>query len=321
MLKKRTRGVAAAMGVLACCSAFAADYPTRPVRIIIPFAAGGTTDTVVRLYTDQLQKRLGQPFVIEARPGADGMVGSDVALKAPADGYTLLAAGLMTVAAAPLVHSNVPFDPSDALYVAALSENSYLLVVNAAVPVNTLKELIAYAKANPGKLNVSQPGGQFQLDWAVFRKLAGVDLVEIPYKGAAPATAAIAANETQVMIIAPGNAKGFLDVGRLRALAATGERRNPAQPSIPTTAEAGLPEFRSVAGNAFIVHARTSPEIAAKLNTELGAISETPQVRERLAAFGFDPPKRMSVEGLNKHVRSLVDGYREAARAANVVPR
>ena len=311
---------AVALGVLGMI-AEGAEYPNRPVRVVVPYSAGGTADIVTRLYADQLQKRLGQPFVIEAKPGADSIIGTEAVVKAPPDGYTLLGGGVPAAVILPIMYRSVPFDVErDLVHVAGLSENAYIFVINTAVPATTLQEFIAYARANPGKLNHSQPGGQFKLDWAVFKRITGLDIVEVPYKGAAPAIAAIAANQTQVHMSAPGNIKAHIEAGRLRALAATGERRNPAMPSVPSMTEAGLPAFGSIAALAILAHSRMPADVINRLNAELTAIAEMPQVQERLLAFGFDPPKRLSSEALNRQVHERLKAYREAARFANITP-
>ena len=300
----------------------ATEYPMRPIRIIVPYAAGGTVDVIVRLYSGDLERRLGQPIVVEAKPGAQEIIGTDFVVKAPPDGYTLLAAGNPGAYLMPLTTRQLPFDVErDLTLVGGLSENSYLLAINANLPAKTLQEFIAQAKANPGKLNYSMPGGSFQLDWLIFKKAAGVDLVEIPYKGAVPSIAAVLANDTQAIIGAPGTMKPYVDSGRLRALAALGDSRSPVMPSVPTITEAGLPSFRCTAAIAIFARSLTPRDVIAKLNEELTRISEAAQVRRRLTELGFDPPARMTSEEMNKVARAKVQEYREAARAANIVPQ
>src|ERR1700757_318102 len=230
--------------IFSALAAAADDYPSRPIRLIIPFPPGGSNDVVGRIVANQLGQKLGQSVFVDNRAGAGGVVGTDVAAKAAPDGYTLL---IISIAHAvdPFIYKE-PYDPiKDFAPVAILATGTNVLTVNPSVPVNSVKELIDLAKAKPGFLNYASAGiGSFQnLSGELFKLLAGVDIVHVPYKGGGPSMLAVIAGEAQVMVSPIGQTVPNIQSNQLRALATGGEMRSPILPDLPTIAEAGVPGY------------------------------------------------------------------------------
>jgi tripartite-type tricarboxylate transporter receptor subunit TctC len=283
--------VALALGVAWGASA-AEPFPTHPMRIIVPFAAGGAVDVLGRIAGQQLGAALGQPVVVEDRTGAGGNVGGDAVAKAAPDGYTMLLAttGLLTVN--PTIYHAMPFSPSrDLAPVARLATVPNLMVINPDLPVHTVAEFIAYAKARPGKLFFGSPGAGtgIHLSGELFKIMAGVDLVHAPYRGSAPALADLMAGEIQVMFDNMPSALPLARSGRLRALAVTTATRAAALPDVPTLAESGLPGYETSAWFGILVPEATPPEIVATLGHAFDFVMRLPEVKQRLAELGAEP--------------------------------
>jgi len=283
--------VALALG-LAWGAGAAEPFPTHPMRIIVPFAAGGAVDVLGRIAGQQLGEALGQPVVVEDRTGAGGNVGGDAVAKAAPDGYTMLLAttGLLTVN--PTIYHAMPFSPSrDLAPVARLATVPNLMVINPELPVHTVAEFIAYAKARPGKLFFASPGSGtgIHLSGELFKIMAGVDLVHAPYRGSAPALADLMAGEVQVMFDNMPSALPLARSGRLRALAVTTATRSSALPDVPTLAESGLPGYETSAWFGILVPAATPPEIVATLGRAFDFVMRLPEVKQRLAELGAEP--------------------------------
>jgi len=316
-----TRIVTLVMTLAAAAPAFAQSelrkFPSKQVRIVVPFAAGGVTDLLGRLVADQLQKRWGgQPVIVENRPGGGSIIGTDVVAKSEPDGHTLLLSG-GPLSTFKVLFKQAPFDVQrDLAPITQMVQTRYILYVNSAVPATTLKEFIAYAKANPGKMNFGSigPGGVL-LAHEQFKKLAGVDLVQVAYKGVLPPSAIIN-NEVQMYLSGsllpdPG--------GRLRQLAVTGETRLPLAPNVPTFREAGLPEFRATNWQGFMTRAGTPAPVIAKLNEDLVAVIRLPEIRERIVAAGAEVVTSTPKELAAKIAREMKD-WEEVARFANIKP-
>src|SRR5262249_26213190 len=225
------------------------EYPARAVRVIVPFAPGGGTDIVARILGQRLSQKLGQSFVIENRPAGSGIVGADLVAKAPADGYTLLFAFSSLSSSAKLI-SHLPYDPiADFAPVALATTSPLVMFLHPSVPATTVKEFIAYARANPGKLNYgsSGPGSSPHLATELFMSMAGIQMTHIPYKGIAPAITAQLANEVQMSLTPIAVGMPHAKAGRLRALASAGLKRSSAIPDVPTIDESGLPGFEVIA--------------------------------------------------------------------------
>jgi tripartite-type tricarboxylate transporter receptor subunit TctC len=266
--------------------AFALDYPTRPVRIVVVYTAGGTLDIIARLAGQMLSERLGQPFVIENRPGAAGTIGTEMVAKSPADGYTLLVAGAFNAIGAALYKLNFNFI-RDIAPIAGISRVPYVMEVNPSVPATTVAEFIAYAKANPGKMNMASAGsGSPQhVVGELFKMMAGVDMLHVPYRGAPEALVGLLGGEMQVMFdVLPASIEN-IRTGRLRALAVTGATRSEALPDIPTLSDS-VPGYEASGWQGMAAPRNTPAEIIEKLNREINAGLADPKIKARLADLG-----------------------------------
>jgi tripartite-type tricarboxylate transporter receptor subunit TctC len=276
---------------LVAASAIAADYPTRPIRLVVPFPPGGTLDILARAVGPDLGTQLGQPIVIENRPGANGAIGADVVAKATPDGYTLLIGGGSGTAVHALLR-NVPYDPLKAFTpIGTLATYASVLIVNPAMPAKSVPELIALAKASPGKLSYGSPGtGNINnLVGELFKSLAGVDIVHVPYKGAALViTDVIAGHVPMGFVLLPG-AMGHLRSGKLRALAVTTEERMSAMPDLPTMSQAGVRDLVLFDWSGLFAPAGTPKDAIAKLGAEVRKVAQSPQMRQRSLEQGFEP--------------------------------
>jgi tripartite-type tricarboxylate transporter receptor subunit TctC len=277
---------------LSCGTAAAQAWPAKTVRIIVPFAPGGTADTLGRLVAQKLSESMKQTFVVENRPGAGGLIGSDMVAKAPPDGYMLVVSGVASHAIAPTLSKKVPFDPvRDFTHIALFGGPPSVLAVNPNVPARNLKEFITYAKANPGKLNYGSPGNgtQGHLVGENFKQQIGIDMVHVPYKGAGPAVADLIAGHIPVISTTLTTAAGQIKGGKARALAVSSTSRVPDFPDVPTFAELGYPELTAVIWFSLSGPAGMPQEIVQRLNTEVRRILQLPDVRQRLRPEGIEP--------------------------------
>ena len=273
-------------------AANAQSFPAKPVKLVIPFPPGGSLDNVGRLLAQKIGDAWGQPIIVENRPGAGGNVGADAVAKSPADGYTVVMGALSTHAVNPSLYAKMPYDAvKDFAPISNVAITPNVLVVNAALPVNSLKDLIAYAKANPGKVNFGSGsnGSAGHLAGELFKVDTGTDVAHIPFKGGAPATQALVAGDTQFMFANLANAMAQLKGGRIKALAVTTAQRSKLAPDLPTMAEAGMPGFDISTWFGVLAPAGTPPEVIAKWNTELVKALNAPDVREKMLAQGAEP--------------------------------
>ena len=297
------------------------SYPVRPIRLVVPQSPGGGTDLYARLIAAPLSERLGQSVVIDNRAGAGSLIGTDLVAKAAPDGYTLLGIS-SSITIIPSIYKEVPFDPvRDFAPVALLSSYPHLVVVHPAVPVNSIKELIALAKAKPGALNFASAGAgtPTQLGAELFNSLAGVKMVHVPYKGGGPALTALLGGEVQVYFGPIATVLPHVKAGKLKALAVTGAKRSPIFPELPGVGEAGLPGFVQDAWNGLMAPARTPPAIIKKLNREIGVVMNMPALRERFAAQGVEAGG-MSPEELASMLRSEIAKWSKVVRQAGIKP-
>jgi len=276
-------------------------FPSKAIRLIVPYAPGGTSDIVARSLAQGLSSRFGQPVVVENKSGAGGTIAADMVAKSPADGYTVLVSNSALLGLSPLLYSKLRYDTNkDLAPVSVLVSGGNVLVVEAALPVNSLKELISYAKANPGRLNFASGGSGTgpHLNGELLKQMAGVDIKHVPYKGSAPGIAAVVAGEVQIMFDNVPTAWPFVKAGRLRALAVTETTRNPLMPDVPTMAEAGLPGFEHSGWFSLSVPAGTPHDVLMKLNTTVDQVIKTPEFASSIAAIGFRPvggsPEKMA---------------------------
>ena len=272
--------------------AFAQAYPSKPIRYIVPFPAGGGQDLVVRALAPRMSEALGQTVIVDNRPGAATMVGAELAAKSPPDGYTVFNGSNTTLAINPNLYSKVPYDPlKDFAAVTQIASLPNLLVVHPSLPVRTVKELAALARNRPGQLNYgsSGTGTPAQLAGVMFGDEAHAKLVHVPYRGSSQALTALISGETQMMFGSMTSTLPFVKSGRLRAIAVTGAKRSLAAPDVPTVAEAAFPGFEAITWYGLFVPAGTPPAIIARLNTEVVKILRMPDFRDWLVAQGADP--------------------------------
>ena len=269
-------------------SALAQAYPSRPVTIVVPFSPGGAVDAMARVLGSKMAASMGQPMVIENRAGAGGALGMNSVARAQPDGYTILYTP-NSIAIGPALYKKLPFDAEkDLLPVSQALSTTLVLAAHPKLQVSTVKELIALAKAQPGKLNFGSSGvaDPLQLGMELLKTSAGVDLVAIPYKGQAPMFAALLAGEVDTAIVSLQLALSPIRSGALKGLAVTGNKRSVALPDVPTVAESGLPGYDISSWHGVFVPAGTPPEIVARLHREIVAAVQSPDVRERVEATG-----------------------------------
>jgi tripartite-type tricarboxylate transporter receptor subunit TctC len=268
------------------------SYPTQPIRLIVPFPPGGGTDTGARIVAQKLGEALGQTVVVDNRGGAAGIIGTELAAKAAPDGYTLVMGNIGTHAINPALYRKLPYDPvRDFVPVTQVCALPMFLVVNPAVPAKSTSELIALAKAQPGKLNYASAGSGNAIHIAgeLFKSMGGVDIVHVPYKGGAQATTAVLSGEVQMTFLSIAESVQNVKAERVRAIAVTGSRRSAAFPDVPTVAEAALPGYESISWLGIFAPAGTPPSIVAKLNATLVKVLGQPDVKEKLLGIGAEP--------------------------------
>jgi len=295
MLTKRAIvfGALAAAGLIAAATAptGAQSYPTKPIKMIVPFPPGGPIDSIGRLIGQHMTGELGQNIVIEARPGAGGTLGANAVANAPADGYTLLMGSTTTLSISPHLYKNIGYDPVKGLVpVATVSIGAMVLAVNPSVQVSDLKGLIAFAKANPGKLNFGAgTASPPHLAGELFKQMAGVNVVFVPYRGAAPAVTDLLGGQIQFMVDAIGTLRPHIEAGKIKALAVTSTARNPALPNVPTMIEAGVPGYTLDFWTGVATANGTSPAVIAKLNGAINNALKKPDVQAAMAKFVIRP--------------------------------
>jgi tripartite-type tricarboxylate transporter receptor subunit TctC len=306
--------------VLPGAGAVGADtYPNRPVRLIVPFAAGGLNDVVARLIAPYLERALGQPFIIDNRPAASGIVGTDATAKASPDGYTLLmVASSFTVV--PATNPKLPYDPErDLAPIVMVAKNSLLFLVNPKVPANSLSEFVALAKANPGKLNYASPGAATQTHLVVelFSRNAGIKLQHIPYRGGAPAMTAMVAGDTQFTAISTLLSLPQLQAGALRALASGSLTRDPQLPDLPTVAEQGFPGFEAIQWIGLLTTAGTPREVIERVNSEVNRALRDGDLIAKFAQQGIAPAGGTPAD-FQRTIATDLKNWSETARAADI---
>ncbi|MBK8742431.1 MAG: tripartite tricarboxylate transporter substrate binding protein [Betaproteobacteria bacterium] len=271
---------------------FAQAYPAKPIKLVVPFPPGGPLDLAGRAIGQKLQEAWGQPVVIENRPGAGGNIGADAVAKSAPDGYTLVMGALSTHAVNPHLFAKMPYDAlKDFAPVTLVAVTPNVLVVNLAVPAANVRELVALAKASPGKLSFASGsnGSAGHLAGELFKTLAGIDIVHVPYKGGAPAMQDLLGGQVQFMFDNLANSTAQLKAGKLKAFAVTTARRSAFAPELPTMAEAGVPGFDISTWYGILAPAGTPPDIVKKLNAEIVRILATEDIRDKLKAQGAEP--------------------------------
>lgn len=283
---------AAAMISLSSITVFADIYPNKPIRLVVPFAAGGTTDNVGRLLATRLSEKLGQPVVVDNRGGAGGNIGMDLVAKSPSDGYTLLLTGVATQSIGVSLYKRLPFDPQkDFTPIAIFASVPNVLVVNPKLPVKTVSELVAYSKSKPGSLFMGSAGSGTtnHLSGELFKSMTGSSFTHVPYKGSGPAMADLLANQVHLMFDNLPGSLPHVKRGALRPLAVTSEKRSPVLPDVPTMAEAGVPGYVVDAWFGLVAPKNLPKEVLAKLSQEVTQIAQEKGMVEKLAALGATP--------------------------------
>ncbi|QJR11217.1 hypothetical protein DSM104443_02290 [Usitatibacter rugosus] len=296
------------------------DYPVRPVKIVVPFAPGGSTDVVARILADKLGTELKQTFVVDNRAGASGNIGADAVAKAAPDGYTLLmgTTGVLSINAH--LFKELSYSPArDFAPVSYTSLITNVLVVNPAVPVKTVQELIAAAKAKPGSLTFasSGSGSSTHLTGELFKAMAGVDVLHVPYKGSSQALVDVISGQVTMLFDNAPSSIPFIQQGKLRALGVTSKTRMPNLPDVPTIAESGVEGYESLSWSGIVAPAATPKPIIAKLNAAIDKILKSDEVRQKFAALGVDPVGGPP-EAFAAHIRAESDKWGKLIRSANI---
>lgn len=296
-----------------------AQYPSKPIRVLVPFGAGSSTDIVMRILAQPLGQTLGQPVVVENKPGADGAIAAAEVARAPADGHTIMLGTNSPMSAGPHLRK-VPYDAlRDFTPITLVGNYTFFVLVHPSVPARTLQELIAYAKANPGKLNYATGNTSGIVMTAMLTSQAGMELVHVPYKSEPPAITDLVSGNVQVMISSYSTVVPFLREAKLRPLVTTLPNRSPLMPEVPSIIEAGFPKFSVSPWAGVFGPARMPKDVTERLNRELNALIQRADVREALLKQAFDP-KGSSVEEFNAYVKAQYDIWGRAIRDAGIQP-
>ena len=311
--------------VLICIASLAApalaqNYPAKPIRIVVPQAPGSQSDLFARMLGQEMTKGLGQPVVNDARPGAGGAIGAEIAARAAPDGYTLLMGTNSSHAANPALYSKLPYDAvKDFAPIALMVGMPYVLSTHPSLPVKNVKELIAFAKARPGQLNYASAGNgsTHQLCGELFKSMAKLNVVHVPYKGGPPATAATMSGEVSMLFNTVGSTHPFVAQGKLRAIGVTTTKRSGKLPQTPTLSESGLPGFDIMSWFGLLAPAGTPQPVITRLNAETIKALNTPDIRKAIAATGLELMPG-SPEQFAAHIKSQIATFSAIAKAANI---
>jgi len=318
---RAVRMLVAALAVMSGLPALAQEYPARPVKIIVPFAAGGPADIYARFLAQRLEVALAQPFIVDDRPGAGSVIGTDAAAKSAPDGYTLLVMSNTHTVNETLVPNKPYALLRDFVPIAPVNYSDLVLVVHPAVAANNLAELLSLAKAKPGKLNYasSGPGTPYHMAGELFKAMAGVDIVHVPYKGSSQARTDTIGGQVDMMFDAVTTMSEFAKAGRVRALATTGKVRSSVLPNVPTMSEAGVPGYEAVIWLGIMAPKGTPPEIVRRLNAEITAIVGRPEVRDDWARQGAVAMK-MNPEEFGRYIVDDIAKWERIVKISGAKP-
>jgi len=317
-MKRTLQRLLLASIVAVATSVSAQSYPTRPIRLVVPFPAGGTTDILAREAGERLSATLGQPVVVDNRPGAGGNIGADLVAKSAADGYTLLMATVGTHAINPSLYSKMPYDHiKDFAPVVLVAGVPNVLEVTSSLPVNSVADLIKLAKEKPGQLNFASSGNgtSIHLSGELFKSMAGVDMTHVPYKGSAPALVDLVGGQVQLMFDNLPSSLPQIKAGKLRAIAVTSAQRAPALPNVPTIAESGLPGYEASSWFGIVAPAGTPPAVINRINAEINQWLRAPETAEKLLAQGAIAAGG-SPEQFAAHIRAETDKWAKVVKAS-----
>jgi tripartite-type tricarboxylate transporter receptor subunit TctC len=321
MLKGALIGALCLVGAGAAASQDPSAYPSKPVRIVVPYAAGGGTDALARFLARGLEKRMGQPFIIENRPGQGTATGGAYVARAMPDGYTLLAATSSTLAFNPTVYRRLPYDPlTDFAPISLIAAVPFVLVVNPSLPVDSVAELIALAKSEPGKLSYASGGmgAPHHIYMELFKSMTGTDIKHIPYRGGGPALGDVVAGHVPMMFADVGPATSLLRDGRVKALGVTVGRRLETMPEVPTLIEAGLPGYEANSWQSLVAPANVPSPIVAALNQALTAVLDDGATREHFLKLGMQPMASTPQE-FARYLRAEITKWAPIIKAAGAI--
>ena len=311
--------LAASMSAVAQKPAAAAIYPSKPIRMIVPFAPGGGTDIIARLVAQDLGQAWGQTVVVDNRAGGGGTVGTNLAAKSTPDGYTMVLCSL-GLSYAPALYSKLPYDTErDLLPISRVATQPFVYVVIPALGVNSMKDLIALAKSKPGEIRYGSggSGGSSHLGTELLRVMTGIDLVHVPYKGTGPALTAMLGGEIHIQLIGISSVVPHMKSGRMRALAVSGAKRSSAAPEVPTVAESGVPGYEFDVWYGMLFPAGTPRAIVGKANAEINRVLKSPALAQRFAAIGLEPAGN-TPEEFAKMIRSEIVKWRKVVESAKI---
>ncbi len=313
---------AALVIALACFSASASAqiYPSRVIRLVVPFAPGGSNDIIARIIGERLTEALGQSVVIDNRPGAGGVIGTDSVAKAVPDGYTLMIGATSTLAANPSLYTKMNLDPTqDLTPITQIASGPFVLAVPSSLPAGSVEELVALAKAKPGELNYGSSGigSSLQLTAELFKTMAKVDIVHVPYKGLGPALTDLVAGRIQIIFSDMAGLLPFVQSGQLRALAVTSAKRSSVLPDLPTLAEAGVEGYEATSWYGVLGPKAMPADIVAKLNGELARIVHNPAMKVKFASLGIEPVTD-TPQAFTAFIRSEMDKWRIVVTTAGI---
>lgn len=309
--------VIAALGIGHSPITLSQPYPTKPIRMLVGFAPGGSTDTVARIIAPKLSERLGQQVVVENRGGAAGNIAAELTARAAPDGYTVFMASASHTINASL-YRKLPFDPvKDFVAVTLVTSSPFVLVTHRSVPAKSVRELIALAKSRPGELNYGSGGATSHLATELFSSMAGIKVVHIPYKSSGPAATDLLGGQIAMMLSAPPAALPHVQAGRLRALGVTGSRRLSGAADIPTIAESGLPGYEVNSWSGLLAPAATPKEIIMKINVEMASVMTLPDVKDRLPSQGLEATTN-TPEQFVAYIRAEIEKWAKVVGAADM---
>jgi tripartite-type tricarboxylate transporter receptor subunit TctC len=293
-------------------------YPTRTIRIVVPFGPGGPSDLIARAVAQKMAEGLGQQVIIDNRGGANGVLGTEIVARSAPDGYTLVMGTTGTHGINASLYPKLPYDTlNDFAPIARLGISNYVLVAHPSLPVRTVKELLQLAKARPGQLTWASGGGVTQLAAELFKHMAGIDVVVVPYKGNAPAVTATMSGEVSLIFGGIAQSARLIEARRLKAIAVSGVRRSPALPGVPTVAESGLPGFEASSWYGLLAPAMTPRAIVERLNREALRVLQLPEVRDRFMAEAFEVP-RDTPEQFAAHIKADVPKWAKVVKEAGI---
>jgi tripartite-type tricarboxylate transporter receptor subunit TctC len=310
------------VAIAAIAPAAAQPYPTRPVRFVVPFAPGGSTDTLARTLALKLSDTFGQQVVVDNRSGGNGNIGMEIVAHSPPDGHTIVLGYIANLAIGPSLYAKLPFDPvRDFAPITQLAESPNIFVAHPSLPVKSFREVIAYGKANPRKLSFASAGvaSVGHLTGELLNNMAGIDMVHVPYKGSGQAVIDLLGGQVQLMFSGMSSVMPHVKAGKLKPLAVTGARRSPAVPDVPTIAESGFPGFEATAWYGVLAAAKTPRPIVMRLHDEIVKTLALPDVKQRLEGVGFEIVGG-SPEAFGAYIKSEIRKWEKVVKASGAKP-